>query len=498
MGTHRRVWIGVLPTLLGIIALLASCPVGVTATGLPDAPDLDPAFLPLVTALLHAPDLPSPGALRSVAMDGRTISLRFAGLVVVLPAGQVEAATVPSLAQTLLERQSPVTLLPGSTVTYGMLAMDAPRVIATEGTPPLLNADGSLSSLPAGAVPAALIAPEMRVIGGFPVPLRFAGMVAPDAPPAHLSSRTREAFATYAMDLLRAGMPLREPVWIRTAAGYRLIQPFTRRVLIWDPATDAVGDTDIGEVALVSRLIPDDGVGGAVLAAITLRMTDVDAGIGVVVAYTTPRGDFGASWDGATLYPAASVMKLAILAACEDAIARGDLRRDEEIDALEEEMIVYSGNEAANDLIDFVGRTRINDLMRRIGMAHSYLGSHFDTATFDDDDDNYLAPRESVLLMTALVRGEVGDAGRIRDLLGRSQAPGSIRAAFADDNPPMTLYEKRGWYDGVENDVVRIEFGHGTALTIAIFQPDVTDIDAAWSLFADLTRIGMGAVAGKQ
>jgi len=497
MGTHRRLWMGVLPALLGIIMLLASCPVGVVATGLPDAPDLDPAFLSLVTALLHAPDVPSPGALRSVSMDGRTVSLRFAGLVVVLPAGQVENATVPLLAQTLLERQSSVTLLQGSTITYGMLAADAPRT-TTAPMPPLLNADGSLSSLPAGAVPVALITSEMRVIGGLHVPLRFSGMVAPDAPPAPLTPRTREAFAKYATDLLRAGMPLREPVWIRTVAGYRLIQPFTRRVLVWDPATDAVGDTDLGEVALVSRLISDDGVGGAVLAAITLRMTDVDAGIGVAVAYATPRGDFGASWDGATLYPSASVMKLAILAACEDAIARGDLRRDEEIDALEEEMIVYSSNEAANDLIDIVGRTRINDLMRRIGMAHSYLGSHFDTATFDDDDDNYLAPRESVLLMTALVHGEVGDAGRIRDLLSRSQAPGSIRTAFTDDNLPVTLYEKRGWYDGVENDVVRIEFGHGAALTIAIFQPDVGDIEAAWLLFTDLTRIGMGAVASSR
>jgi hypothetical protein len=202
------------------------------------------------------------------------------------------------------------------------------------------------------------------------------------------------------------------------------------------------------------------------------------------------------SLRGEALYPAASVMKLAILAACEDGIARGELQRDADVDALEEAMIVNSDNDAANELIDFAGRARINALMRRIGMAQSYLGSHFDIAYADDDNDNYLVPRESLLLMDALLRGDVGDAARIRDLLGRSEAPGSVRDAFAMAGVDVPLYEKRGWYDGVENDVARIDLGGGTTLTFAVFAPDVAESESAWALFADLALLGIDAGSG--
>ena len=54
-----------------------------------------------------------------------------------------------------------------------------------------------------------------------------------------------------------------------------------------------------------------------------LRLTQVEDGIGVAIDYTTPRGTLSVSLHGAERYPAASVMKLAILAAVEDGIARG-------------------------------------------------------------------------------------------------------------------------------------------------------------------------------
>jgi beta-lactamase class A len=215
----------------------------------------------------------------------------------------------------------------------------------------------------------------------------------------------------------------------------------------------------------------------------------VEDGIGVAIDYTTPRGTLSVSLHGAERYPAASVMKLAILAAVEDGIAQGDLQRNADVDDLEEQMIVYSDNDAANELIDFVGRAQINAVMQRLGMTQSYIGSHFDVAYGDDDDDNYLTPRESLLLMDALVSGAVGGSTRIRDLLGRSEAPGSVRDALPTTGAP--LYEKRGWYDGVENDVVRLDLGHGATVTIAIFEPDVSDIDAAWVLFADLANLAV-------
>lgn len=473
-----------------LFAPLAVAAEAAPTLGMNDLGDLDPALFPLLAALLHVKDAPGVGALQSVTGDGTSLTLRFTGLVVMVPAGQPDGATVPPLVSRLLDRRSPMTLIAGSEVTYGTLTTTAPRAGSSTLAPLLLNASGSLSPMPAGVLPASLATPQVQMIGGYHVPQPFIGIVVPNLPP-RVTARTPEAVAQQALDLARAGMPLREPVWIRLPDGYRLVQPFTRRVLIWDPTTNEVSATDLGEVALVTRLVPDDRAGGPLVAAMMLRLISVDPGIGVAMTYTTPRGVWTLSVGGETRYPAASVMKLAILAACEDAIARGDLTRDADLDAREEAMIVYSDNDAANELIDVVGRTRINDLMRRLGMTQSYIGSHFDDVYGDDDDDNYLTPRESLLLMNALVRGEIGDGQRIRDLLSRSEAPGSVHAAFTDANISAIVYEKRGWYDNVENDVVRIELGSNTAITITIFQPDVDDSETAWALFADLARIGL-------
>ena len=465
--------------IVGALALTSSVHMRAEPVpGLVDAGDLDPALFPLLDALLHLHDAPSLGMLRSITTDGSGVMLHFASLVVLLPTGKADDATVPPFVASLLDRQSDAPLLPDSGVTYGLLATADPHTGAA-------NMTDAGSSRTAGALPAM---PEARLIDGYHVPLPFASLVA-FGPPARPTTHEPDAIARQATDLARAGMPLREPVWIAATGGYRLVQPFTRRVLVWDPVTNTVSATNVGDAAMIARLVPDGGAGGALLADLVLRLTQVEDGIGVAIDYTTPRGTLSVSLHGAERYPAASVMKLAILAAVEDGIARGVLQRDADTDDLEEQMIVASDNDAANALIDLVGRAQINTVMQRLGMTQSYIGSHFDEAYGDDDDDNYLTPRESLVLMDALLGGEVGDPARIRDLLGRSEAPGSVRDAVPATG--ATLYEKRGWYDGVENDVVRLDLGHGGTVTIAIFEPDVSDIDVAWSLFADLAHLAI-------
>ncbi len=496
-GRMQRDWRALL-LVAAIVLLIAPPPIhadNVPAPRISDAGDLDPAILPLLDALLRVRDVPDLGPFRSVTTDGRGIMLHFAGLVVLLPEGRPDAASAPSLVAMLLDDQATVTLMPGSTITYGMLAATAPRTGSGSAIPAFLTAGGARSSPPVDAVPSAFATPETRMIGGFHVPLPFAAMVGADAP-SRSPSHTPDAIAQQATDLSWAGTPLREPVWIPMETGYRLVQPFTRRLLIWDPATGLVSATDAADDAQAVRLVPDGGAGGTLLANLLLRLMSVEDNVGIAVEYTTPHETLAMSLRGEALYPAASVMKLAILAACEDGIARGELQRDADVDALEEAMIVNSDNDAANELIDFAGRARINALMRRIGMAQSYLGSHFDIAYADDDNDNYLVPRESLLLMDALLRGDVGDAARIRDLLGRSEAPGSVRDAFAMAGVDVPLYEKRGWYDGVENDVARIDLGGGTTLTFAVFAPDVAESESAWALFADLALLGIDAGSG--
>lgn len=259
-----------------------------------------------------------------------------------------------------------------------------------------------------------------------------------------------------------------------------------------DTVRPASGGTGVVGVADARNPATADRVAATILAAVTRRLETAPDGIGVAVRVGTPRGASTLAWDGEVRYSAASVIKLAIMAAYEDAIARGEQERDPELDALEEAMIVYSDNDAANDLIDLLGFARINTTMRRLGMTASGIGAHLEmTDESDEADDNYLVPRESLLLMNALIRGDAGDGEWVRDLLRRSLAPGSVRDII---DLGMPIYEKRGWYDGVENDVLLIALPNGTSLTLAVFQPNVEDVEAAWALFADLTLIGIAAL----
>jgi beta-lactamase class A len=437
-----------------------------------DVPDFDAALPGFVGALLHLAI--GPGPLRSVTADSRAVTLRFVATALTVPEGGAGAAMVVPLGERLVAGRVQLPVLRGSGVTYAMLA--AASAPGTTADIPLLADDGAITPLPKG-----FPGIERADAAGYRVPRVFAAFVS-----------DRNGSVRQPEDVALAGEPLREPVWVQTLDGPRLVQPFTRRVLVWDPETNSIGAAAVGEAAAAVGMVSDGGTMGALLAAVMTRLADAPPGVGVALQVGTPRGSLVASWDGAHRYSAASVIKLAIMAAYEDAIARGDLPRDPDTDTLEEDMIVYSDNDSANSLIDLLGHPRINAVMQRLGMTDSIIGSHIEESTDDDDtDDNYLVPRESLLLMDALVRGDIGDVARIRDLLSRSQAPGSVRDAIA---PSVPLYEKRGWYDGVENDVLLVAFPNGTWLTLAIFQSEVDDIDAAYTLFDDLTVIALAAV----
>jgi beta-lactamase class A len=465
--------------LLGMCAVLLVAPFGLHAGAvMPDQAtheigDFDPVLLAFVAALLHVPN--GPGMLHDITADDRAVTLRFAGAALTVPEGRPTAAMVQPLGERLLADRVRAPILPGSRVTYAML--DAAPRIGTTGSALLLQENGTLA-----AAPAALPLIDRVEAAGYRVPPPFAAFVT-----AATGSLARPE------DVALAGQPLRDPVWIETAGAPRLVEPFTRRLLAWDPETDRVSAANVGDQADAAGIIPDGGPTGKLLAAITVRLVDAPVGVGVALQVGTPRGTVTASWDGAQRYSAASVIKLAIMAAYEDAIVHGEMERDPDMDGLEEDMIVYSDNDAANALIDLLGHPRINAVMQRLGMKDSIIGSHIEeTADDDTTDDNYLVPREALLLMDALVRGDMGDVARIRDLLLRSQAPASIRDVAAFGIP---IYEKRGWYDGVENDLFLIALPNGTTLTMAIFQSEVDDIDAAYALLADLALIAVTGLA---
>ncbi len=471
---RRAVWCGLLIAVCASPLAVAAAPTPAPPTGQStiDLGDFDPALVPFVAALLQTGGVTAPGQLRAILTDHRGVTLRFVGVTLFLPQGKVEQATTSPLVATLLERMVTVPLVSDSSATYAQLA-EAIRLNRTTGTKQrVINADGSVGILPPQELPA-------------PMPPSPFDPVVKAANPATDPLRRR------AFDTLRVGTPLADPVWIRTKSGPQLVQPFTQRVLVWDPKTKAIRGTDFGDAAIGGKLL-SDGPLGPTMAAIVLRLMDAPASAHVSLTFGTVRGTTTVSWGGLSVSPTASVMKLAILATYEDAVQHAGFPRTTETERLAELMIVNSDNAAANRLIDLLGKGRINDYIRRLGLTRTYLGAHFEIGVRGDDGDNVSAPRESARILSVLINGEASNnPARVRDLLARSQAPGSVRAALPHAG---MLYEKRGWYNGVENDVLRVQLPSNTSVTLAIFQPDVRDSNRAYTLFSDLTTLGVRAM----
>ena len=436
-----------------------------SATATFDLGDFDPALSGFVAMLTQPTGRPGPGPLHSVIAEQKGVTLRFRDLAVYLPSGKLTRAVVPPLVSAMLFRRAAVRLVPESNATYAYLA-DALHV-ATQNGPAqrVIETDGTITALAPRAVPV--------------MPFNVFKPITEAPPlPANARGSGRQAF-----DLLRVGPPLSDPVWVRASGGLLLVQAFTYRVLVWNPRSGDLRTTDLGDAAEQDKLIHDTPL-GPTLATMTTLLATTSRNTSAALAFTTARGVTTISWGGTRVYPTASVMKLAILATYEDAIAHG-LSPTPQTDALSEAMIVASANGAGNQLIDILTPRRINATIAALGLTQTHLGQHFEASGWGDSADNTSTARDCVRLMNALATGEVGgNYGQVHDLLTRSQAPGSVRARVINAG---AIYEKRGWYGGVENEVVRVQLTPDRAVTLAVMQPDVRDINGTRALIADLT-----------
>jgi len=430
-----------------------------------DLGDFDPALPTFVSALIPPTGRPGPGPLRSIIAEQKGLTLRYRDLAVYLPDGKIVRAVVPPLVGQMLSRRASIRLIPESDATYAMLA-DALREAQQHGPASrVIAADGAIAELAASEAP--IMPPNL-----------FKPITEAQPLPGNRSGAGRQAF-----DLLRVGPPLGDPVWVRASDGLILVQPFTYRVLVWNPRSGDLRTTDLGDAAEGDKLIRDTPL-GPTLASMTTLLATTSRNTSVAVAFTTARGISTVSWGGVRVYPTASVMKLAVLATYEDAMAHG-FAPTPQTDALADAMIVSSSNNAANQLIDVLTPGRVNATITRLGLGQTHLGQHFEAPGWGDAQDNVSVARDCVRLMNALATGEIGgNQAQVQDLLSRSQAPGSVREKVRDSG---ATFEKRGWYTGVENEVVRVQFAPDRAVTLAAMQPDVRDIRGTHALFADLT-----------
>ena len=209
-------------------------------------------------------------------------------------------------------------------------------------------------------------------------------------------------------------------------------------------------------------------------------------------------------------FPAASVIKLAIMATVYRAYDAGTARPSDlvrtraadliggsdvlagsppgkawSIDALVKAMIQASDNSASNTLITAFGMATVNATMRLAGMTRSHLGRHFaDVVPAWHRSENVITPADTATLLFAFERGT-------REGIATIASPQSCRAMLEillgnEDGSKIVrglprgtpCAHKTGEIDGVRNDAGVVDPFGDTPYVLVVLTRDLRDYTA--------------------
>jgi len=262
-------------------------------------------------------------------------------------------------------------------------------------------------------------------------------------------------------------------------------------------------------------------------AEVTLYARNLDSGEAIGVRETEP-------------VRTASTIKLAIMAALFDAVARGELDWNERLTITEEEkvegsgviaselsngvqlplqdvmhlMMVLSDNTATNMILERFPADRVNAYLDRIGIPSTrsmrkILGKNgpqgLSAAGKLEKNQKYglgvSTPRDMVTLVERMERGELVNVGASHEMIAvmkRCQDNTGIRRAFGD----LPVANKTGALDALRSDVGIVYSKAGRiamAITVdGIAQPDWGPDNPGSLLIADLARMLVQGLAAKQ
>ncbi|HTW85812.1 MAG TPA: serine hydrolase [Candidatus Sulfotelmatobacter sp.] len=243
-------------------------------------------------------------------------------------------------------------------------------------------------------------------------------------------------------------------------------------------------------------------------------------GITGVYARTLAAGPPAASWRAGEQFPAASVIKLAIMATvyraydagtarptdlvrtrADDLIGGSDVLAGSQpgaawsLDTLVKAMIRVSDNAAANTLITQFGMSTINHTMRLAGMRDSKLARHFaDVVPAWKRNLNVVTPRDVARLLFSLEHGtREGERtiatpqscrAMIEVMLGNDDATKIVRGL-----PPGTpCAHKTGELDGTRNDAAIVDPFGDAPYVLVVLTRDLTDYTAGNAGIAAIAR----------
>lgn len=161
-------------------------------------------------------------------------------------------------------------------------------------------------------------------------------------------------------------------------------------------------------------------------------------------------------------------------------------------------MIVISDNTATNLLIDLVGVENVNRTMTALGAGGTVLRRKLMIVELIEKGiQNYVTPRDILMLLEKMVAGQMVDAGAsaaMLEIMKRQQYNEKIPKRLPEG---LVIAHKTGDLSRVSHDVGVI-YAPGGPLALCVMTSGIGDVDFANATIAEITRlIYMGFMAGR-
>jgi beta-lactamase class A/LysM repeat protein len=177
-------------------------------------------------------------------------------------------------------------------------------------------------------------------------------------------------------------------------------------------------------------------------------------------------------------FPAASVGKLALLVEVYRQSANGTLALTDERRADVKAMIVNSDNDAANRILELLGKKAVNANLQALGMIGTRLGNPFGLASTTGAIQNVTTPADMARLMEMMASEQLVSAQASREMRGlllQAQDGSKLRRGLPTD---ARIAHKSGWYDGVANDIGIVTHGQ-SSYVLGVFTEGIPDAETA-------------------
>lgn len=256
------------------------------------------------------------------------------------------------------------------------------------------------------------------------------------------------------------------------------------------PSKDEVFRKVVEKCGVLDGEIPELGSG------LESMIADYSESVSLYVKDLTDHS--GVEVKGGRKRKAASLIKLYVMAAVYDQIAKGALEESEEISHLLHEMITVSDNESTNELVRRLsadgtdweeGSVVVNNYIEKHGYKDTYMGR--DVRDYRDvpaKGENYTSVRDCGKILEEIYRGVCVSSQYSRkmlELLKQQERNWKIPAGIGEN---IYVANKTGELSDVENDVAIIQLTEDKAYILCIMTEEVQDGGTAISHIVDLSR----------